>query len=124
MIICVMVKQPILSDDIRDELMLRAYEMLRAGQSKRKVKTAVCEGQIRTKFKRALLNDLAGIEFIATIEGSFGQNTIRYIIRDRDYEEWLSAHSIAWHSQDEKMEDIPSHRWRANPLRRLVGDLN
>lgn len=102
---CLMYTKPIVSDDVRDELLAVAYLMLKTSRTKQKLHTDECEGMVKTKFQRARVGDTLGILFAAHLETNAGELDVTYIVRDRDLEEMGASEEGAWLDQEfEEME--------------------
>lgn len=86
MLYCLMAGMNV-SEELADVLMHTAIAMIQVKQYRSTFKGKNGEGEIRTAYKYALLGGtIGGYEFTATIESDVGVRTVKYIVKDGDYE--------------------------------------
>ncbi len=60
---CVLLAQGGISDDLRDLLMRESVSLVCLRQTRSRIKTDWCEGELKTEFASATLESLSGIKF-------------------------------------------------------------
>ena len=86
MLYCLMAGMRV-SEELADVLMHTAIAMIQVRQHRTIFKGRDGEGEIRTAYKYVLLGGtIGGYEFHATIESDDGTRTVKYIVKDSDYQ--------------------------------------
>ena len=122
MIYCLTISHPIVGDNVRDDLLVAAYQMVRSGEKRRKFRSQDSEGEVKTSFERAQLGGLVGYVFHATVEcDPTGQTIVTYLVRDQDLRRLEEVDECAWLTQEQAARgEIPQDDWRENPIRRVA----
>ncbi|HSX24554.1 MAG TPA: hypothetical protein VLG69_01150 [Candidatus Andersenbacteria bacterium] len=112
-----------LPEEIADELIAAAYEVVTTFRHKKKIHMDSCEGVVSTKYERSSLAGLRGILFHASLEGVPGSSkttNVLFVVRPEDFGYLESSDELgAWMLPDEEEEDISSDRLRPNVIRRV-----
>lgn len=90
-IYCLMVTKIWLGPAVRSTLFRVAAEMIRGGESERRIKGDNFEGKVVTDSSRACLGAVSGIKFFAVIESDCGSGTVDYLVRSIDIDGMLNT---------------------------------